>query len=74
MSELDQPVKQMKLFVYTCKYEPDVEKCKRIVEETGGIFESVSRINFLNYRNYPISFQYACLYHHTEELQLETLC
>lgn len=73
MEEEKQPV-PFKLYTMTVKYTPDIVKLERLVKEAGGIFEGAVEINFLNYKNQPVSTQYLCIYHLDKEIHMEVLC
>jgi hypothetical protein len=62
------------LRTFTVYYESDVEKFQKLVESKNGIWEGSKQVNFLNYKNQPVTRQYVCIYHYYEDLEMEVLC
>lgn len=65
---------RFKLRYFTVYYNCDVEKFKELVEKENGYWEGVRRVNFLNYKNQAVGFQYVCIYQLDKELSMEVCC
>lgn len=55
-------------------YSCDIEKFKELVEKENGYWEGSHKVNFLNYKNQAVSYQYVCIYQLDKELSMEVFC
>jgi hypothetical protein len=66
------PTFSVRLFL--CHYEQDTIKFRNLVESKGGKYEGNASIHFLNHWNEAVGYQYVCIYHYYEDIEMEILC
>lgn len=69
----------MKIFkprMFVVYREEDIENFRQVVEKAGAIWDGSHRIMFLNVWNQQAAFpyQWACIYHFYEDLDMALLC
>ena len=69
----------MKIFkprMFVVYQEEDIENFRQVVEKAGAIWDGSHRIMFLNVWNQQALFRYqwACIYHFYEDLDMQLLC